>query len=359
MNYIEEIATFVLESFLHIWPYLLITIPLAVGVQLTGAAKYIKKVLSMNPFMAIILATIVGAFSPFCSCGVIPVIASLLIAGVPLAPVMSFWIASPSMDPEIIFLSASTIGWELTWWRLAATLIISLSAGFITHYAMAKNLLGDHILRTQKVNVKSSWELIKQLFVRKPISREKVKISLASLGGYNQFNQVESCCTVEVKESCCQKKNEEKTDSSEDLINKGKRWDFMIRLANETYKATAMVVKFMTIAFILNAIIVLYIPSDFISNLLGGASGFNIVLSALIGIPVYTSNLTALPLIGGLLTQGMNPAAALAFLIAGPTTTLPAMAAVRGITNRKVFFLYLSLSLFGAMFFGYLGLLFL
>ena len=38
MEQIIKIAGYILESLLHIWPYLLITIPLAVVVQLTGAA---------------------------------------------------------------------------------------------------------------------------------------------------------------------------------------------------------------------------------------------------------------------------------------------------------------------------------
>jgi uncharacterized membrane protein YraQ (UPF0718 family) len=75
-------------------------------------SKYIKRAFDAKPITAILLATIVGAFSPFCSCGVIPIIAALLISGVPLAPVMSFWIASPSMDPEIFFLSVGTLGWN-------------------------------------------------------------------------------------------------------------------------------------------------------------------------------------------------------------------------------------------------------
>jgi uncharacterized membrane protein YraQ (UPF0718 family) len=68
---------------------------------------------------------------------------------------------------------------------------------------------------------------------------------------------------------------------------------------------------------------------------------------------VYTNSLTALPLISGLLTQGMNSAAALAFLVAGPTTTLPAMAAVWPLVSRPVFFLYVTLTLMGAVLAGY------
>ncbi|MCP4691260.1 MAG: hypothetical protein GY859_24655, partial [Desulfobacterales bacterium] len=125
-----------------------------------------------------------------------------------------------------------------------------------------------------------------------------------------------------------------------------------IRLFRETVKATTMVVKFMALAFFLEALIKLYIPSEWIAGLLGRENPYAIPTAALLGVPVYTGNLTALPMIGGLLDQGMNPAAALAFLIAGPTTTLPAMAAVWGLVTRRVFALYVSFSLIGALVLG-------
>jgi uncharacterized membrane protein YraQ (UPF0718 family) len=115
-----------------------------------------------------------------------------------------------------------------------------------------------------------------------------------------------------------------------------------------------MVIKFMTLTFFLQALITLYIPSEWISGLLGNQNQWAILAAAIIGIPVYTSNLTALPMVSGLLAEGMNPGAGLAFLIAGPTTTLPAMAAVWGLASRRVFALYVSFSLVGAVVLGYL-----
>ena len=53
------------------------------------------------------------------------------------------------------------------------------------------------------------------------------------------------------------------------------------------------------------------------------------------------------------MAQGMNPAPALAFLIAGPTTALPTMAAVQGLTTRRVFALYVTFALAGAVIAGY------
>ena len=49
----------------------------------------------------IVIASLGGALSPFCSCGVVPLVAGLLAAGVPLPVVMAFWLSSPLMDPEM------------------------------------------------------------------------------------------------------------------------------------------------------------------------------------------------------------------------------------------------------------------
>ncbi|MDX1687732.1 MAG: permease [Candidatus Promineifilaceae bacterium] len=348
------ILQFMADAFLKLWPYLLVTIPIAVAVNLSGASRHINRVFQARPLVAIFLAAAVGAFSPFCSCSVIPVVASLLIGGVPLAPVMTFWIASPSMDPETFFLSVAMLGWPLAVWRLAATLVLSLAAGFVTHLLVEQGWLGASILRadhaggTGNTEVRGTvelladgWRRLRQRLVPSPagqgvasaagvVSMDSIGVSPAGGGGGG------SGCGGGEGAACSLQPP-----------------SFRRRLLKETWAATAMVAKFMALAFFLEALITLYVPEAWIAGLLGRNNPLAIVTAALLGVPVYTSNLTALPMIGGLLSQGMAPAAALAFLVAGPTTTLPAMAAVRGLVRRRVFVLYVVLSLLGAVAAGY------
>ena len=68
--------------------------------------------------------------------------------------------------------------------------------------------------------------------------------------------------------------------------------------------------------------------STIIDSLLGKDRFFSIPLATAIGIPVYTSGVGAIPIVEGLLKSGMSHGAALAFLVAGPVTTIPAMTAV-------------------------------
>lgn len=354
-----DIVNFVIENFLHIWPYLLITIPLAVAVQLSGMSRYIERAFQARPIIAIFLATAVGAFSPFCSCTVIPVVASLLISGVPLAPVMAFWIASPSMDPEIFFLSVATLGWELALWRMFGTLLLSLSAGLITHGLMQRGWLGRSILRNRSsiqsrsfsTMLQAAWSNLQQAvsqlnFVAQPTPViAEANCCGATTAAVNLIDQISATSTCDSGSTCSATKN---ANSSCAIPAPS----FRQRLLKETWQATAMVLQFMALAFVLEAIIVLFVPETWIVDLLGGPGLGTVTIAALIGVPIYTSNLAALALVGGLLTQGMNPAAALAFLIAGPTTTLPAMAAVWGLTTHRVFGLYVSFALVGAVVLG-------
>ena len=71
-----------------------------------------------------------GALSPFCSCGVVPVIAALLVSGVPLAPVMAFWLASPLMDPSQFFLTAGVLGFQFAVAKTVVAISVGLLGGF-------------------------------------------------------------------------------------------------------------------------------------------------------------------------------------------------------------------------------------
>ena len=325
-------------------------------------------------------------------------IASLLISGVPLAPVMSFWIASPSMDPEIFFLSVGMIGWDLALWRLIATLVLSFGAGLITHVVMEKGWLGQPILRSRKPTpVQGTFELIRkgwnqmQSRIRHSRPAEQPEIVVGSpsdtllhlvpvlqttsianppvqaaapcadcspsvnLSAAPQIpsgvnigvSTDQKCCDSQpVESSCCDGQPVENSCCDETA-------SFKRRLFNEILSATWMVGKFMALAFILEALITFYIPTSWITGSLGSQSPLAIFYAALLGVPAYTTSLTALPMVSGLLNQGMNPAAAIAFLIAGPITTLPAMAAVWPLVVRRVFVLYVSFAMVGAVLTGF------
>jgi hypothetical protein len=100
-----ESTGFAAEALLRTAPFLVLSIGIAAWAGATGADNLIAKAFTGAPLLMIGLGALAGGISPFCSCGVIPLIAALLAMGVPLSAVMAFWLASPIMDPSMFVLT--------------------------------------------------------------------------------------------------------------------------------------------------------------------------------------------------------------------------------------------------------------
>lgn len=292
-----------LESMWEMLPFFAIAIGIAAYAKASQADALIARAFSGHPFRATLLAALVGAISPFCSCGVIPLIAAMLGAGVPLAPVMAFWIASPIMDPEMFVLTAAGIGLNFAIAKTLAAMAMGLFAGL-------------SILLLQRVG-----------FLSNPL-----------LG--------------EISQSC--------SSSCDSNINNGLKWQFWQDSARiNAFKQEGISIgiflgKWLTLAFFLETLMVAYISSDWIIAYVGADNPFAIPLAAVVGAPSYLNGYAAIPLISGLLEIGMTPGAAMAFITAGAVSSIPAAIAVYALVKKPVFVLYLLLGLTGAMMSGWI-----
>jgi uncharacterized membrane protein YraQ (UPF0718 family) len=112
--------------------------------------------------------------------------------------------------------------------------------------------------------------------------------------------------------------------------------------------------RWMLVAFVLEALILRFVPQEAMVAVLGSDAPWAVPLAALLGVPLYMDSLSVLPVVSGLLEQGMAPGAAVAFLLAGPVTTVPAMTAVRAVMPGPVFRYYIAVSLLGSTALGLL-----
>ena len=124
---------FVAQNLLSIAPFLALSVGIAAYAGATGADGLIARAFTGSPIVMILLAAVVGGLSPFCSCGVIPLIAALLAMGVPLSAVMAFWLASPVMDPSKFFLTTGVLGLEFAVAKTRAALSVGLFGGLVVH----------------------------------------------------------------------------------------------------------------------------------------------------------------------------------------------------------------------------------
>ena len=83
-------AQFTLDALVGIAPFLFSAIAIAAYAKATGADGLMARAFQGRLSMMILLAAVFGGLSPFCSCGVIPLIAALLSMGIPVPAVMAF-----------------------------------------------------------------------------------------------------------------------------------------------------------------------------------------------------------------------------------------------------------------------------
>jgi uncharacterized membrane protein YraQ (UPF0718 family) len=89
----------------------------------------IAKVIPKNPLTAFIYA----ALLPVCSCTVVPII-KILDKKVNVRTRITFLVAAPILNPYIIFLSFSILGWKYGILRIVCSFLLSVSAGFFMQF---------------------------------------------------------------------------------------------------------------------------------------------------------------------------------------------------------------------------------
>jgi hypothetical protein len=85
------------------------------------------------------------------------------------------------------------------------------------------------------------------------------------------------------------------------------------------------------------------IPSEWVSQAVGGNSLLANLFSSLVGAFMYFATLTEVPILQGLLGSGMGKGPALALLLAGPALSLPNMLVLRSVMGTKKTVVYVTL----------------
>ncbi|MCB1719216.1 MAG: permease, partial [Candidatus Competibacteraceae bacterium] len=240
---------FTLQALWDVLPFLLLSIAIAAYAKASGADNLIARAFQGRTLPMITFAAAMGALSPFCSCGVIPLIAALLAMGVPLAPVMAFWLASPLMDPSMFVLTIGTLGTEFAFAKALAAFSIGLFGGLGIWLIQRNGGFSDPLregigdggcggakVRKPKAVVWSFW----QDSERRRSFLEGARDNLLFLG------------------------------------------------------------KWLTLAFVLESLMVAYIPPEWVAQAVGGEGLLPVISAALVGIPAYLNGYAALPLVGGL-----------------------------------------------------------
>lgn len=112
--------------------------------------------------------------------------------------------------------------------------------------------------------------------------------------------------------------------------------------------------KWLSLAFLLEAMMITWVPMETVAGQLSTLGGWSVPAAALVGVPAYLNGYAAIPLVRGLMEVGLEPGAALAFMVAGGVTCIPAAIAVKALVKMPTFLLYLAIASVGSISVGLL-----
>lgn len=286
----------------HTAPFILFAVFAIAYLKATGAESLLAKAFQGQESRMIVFAALAGGLSPFCSCEVIPFIAALLAAGTPLSAVMAFWLSSPLMDPAMFAITAGGIGTEFAIAKTAAAVLLGLGGGFAVKAMGGSSYFADPL---RVVESRGCCGCGPSPFKGQPL--------------WQFWGEAERVTTL-------------RDTAIDNLLFLG---------------------KWLALAYLIEVLMMRYVPAESIATLLGGSGPGPILIAAVVGAPAYLNGYAAVPLVAGLLEQGMSPGAAMAFVIAGGVSCIPAAIAVWALVKPRIFAVYLGLALLGAILAGF------
>ncbi len=293
-------VSFTLDALAHTLPFIAFAVLAVAVLKATGADGLVARAFVGRESRMIVLAALVGGLAPFCSCEVIPFIAALLALGTPVSAVMAFWLSSPLIDPAAFLITAGALGWPFAVGKTAAAVGVGLLGGFAVQAAMSAGFFANPV---------------------KP-------------------REANGCCGA---------------PGAFGATPEWRFWGDADRrrvFADETKNNALFLLKWLTLAYLLESLMLAWLPAEAIAGVVGGEGLLPIITAALVGAPAYLNGYAAPALVAGLIEQGMSNGAGMAFMVAGAVSCIPAMTAVYALVRRTVFAAYVGLGFAGAVLSG-------
>ena len=294
-------------------PWLLLGFLFAGCLHILLPNSLVEKHLQSNGFRSVIKAAIIGTPLPICSCGVIPLAVALRRKGASKGATTSFMISTPEIGVDSFTLSWFILGPTMALARLFTAIISAISVG----YAVEKIEASDSL---------------------------KIHPTTAS-------NKT-PCCCANNNPNCV-------ADSAAASVPPmGSSWSSrsLSVISNILYYGFVVMVKdlarLLVMGLLCAGLISALIPDNFFSELQLNRH-VAIFSMLLLSIPTYVCSSASTPIAAILLLKGMDPGAALVFLLGGPATNIATMIAIKTELGSKALFVYILGIFFVSLVAGY------
>ncbi len=242
------------------------------------------------------VATLLGIVTPFCSCSSIPLFIGFISVKIPLGVTFAFLISSPLVNEASLYLFPSIFGLKVTLLYNAIGILIAILGGILI----------------QKMNMEK--------YIRPEFLKFKSR-----------------------------KQIEEKYESTKvplkDLV---KLW------RGQVLEITKKIFPYVLLGVAIGALIHGFVPESLVTNYLSSKSWWTVPIAVLLGVPLYTNSIGVVPVVEALINKGVPMGAALAFMTASTTLSIPSGLMLAKLMKKELLIAFFGITIIGIIFMGYL-----
>jgi uncharacterized membrane protein YraQ (UPF0718 family) len=232
--------------------------------------------------VGLVLAALLGAVTPFCSCSSIPLFIGFVAAGVPLSITLAFLIASPLVNEVAVVMLGGTFGWGVTAVYVLAGLVLAIVAG----WALSRFDL-------------DRW--VEPFVFTTPVA------ALGAEGGSPTLTARVEAARAETR----------------DIVTKV--WPYVL------------------VGVGIGAVIHGWVPADFFARYAGSDNPLGVLLATVAGIPLYANAAGVIPLAEALWAKGVALGTVMAFMMSVVALSIPSLVMLRRVLHMRLLVLFTAI----------------
>lgn len=251
-----------------------------------------KKILSkIKGIKANIIGALLGTVTPFCSCSSIPIFIGFTRAGLSSGITFSFLISSPLVDLGAFILLASVFGFPIAIAYVVVGLVLAVIGGTLIEKSGAGKYVEDFVKAGSSVDIE-----------QENLSRND-RLIYAKEQVWNTFKKV---------------------------------WLFVL------------------IGVLIGSVIHNWIPTEWITAVLGQDKWYSVLVASLVGVPMYADIFGTIPIAEALFAKGVGVGTILAFMMSVTALSLPSMIMLRRAVKPKLLWAFIGIITVGIILIGYI-----
>lgn len=243
-------------------------------------------------FVGLVLAVVLGAVTPFCSCSSIPLFMGFVAAGIPLSVTLTFLVASPLISEVAAIMIGDQFGWGIAAAYVAAGAVVSLLIGWVFSRLHLDRWVEDMVFATRIARLRAEG--------RVPTWSERVDAAVAE--------------TREIF---------------------GKVWTWVL------------------IGVAIGAAIHGWVPAEFFADIAGADNPLAVPAVTLAGMPLYVNGAGVVPIAEALWSKGMPLGTVMAFTMSAIALSIPEAVMLRRVLKPPLLAIFFGAVALGIVAVGY------